>query len=250
MTRVRMVPHGRSRSIDADADADDSEGRRRRWRRRERERERERRCVGCQQAAQKAWLLEQYQYVQEEGEEDHTQTHAHAHGAKQTDKVVGTGVKDAIGSNSNSNGATGVQEVEFPPLPDQLFATPTRPSSSVMSEPEPTTLLEPTPTPTTPTPTPTPEDLRLQELQNELLVCEANVKDEASNYMRSKYEIKELQKRTKHLRKQVQGMQQKVVKQRVQEEKDQRLARQQEEVALASSKGGQATDAATTLETN
>jgi hypothetical protein len=67
------------------------------------------------------------------------------------------------------------------------------------------------------------EELRLRALREELQLCEADVQDEGANYMRSKYETKELQKRTKNLRKQVQGMQQKVDKQRIQEEKEQLL---------------------------
>ena len=62
-----------------------------------------------------------------------------------------------------------------------------------------------------------PNQARLQELEEQLRQQEADLKDEAANYMRSKHEIKELQASAKKLRKQVQGLQKKMKKNRAAE---------------------------------
>jgi hypothetical protein len=139
--------------------------------------------------AQKAWLLQQYEYVQEDDDA------GDAVDEKKNDKVAADNGIDST-----------MKEPEVVPsirLQQPVALEPIQPSSS--SSPE---------------PTPTLEELRLQALNEELGQCEADVKDEASNYMRSKLEIKELQKRTKNLRKQVQGLQLKVDKQKRQKEKE------------------------------
>ena len=59
---------------------------------------------------------------------------------------------------------------------------------------------------------PTPDELRLQEMEREFQELTLDVQDEASNYMRSKQEVKDIQKRHKALEKQVQGLQRKVAK--------------------------------------
>lgn len=65
----------------------------------------------------------------------------------------------------------------------------------------------------------TPEEVCLLDLEQQLREKEADLNDEAANYMRSKYEIKELQKTVKQLRKQVEGMRRKVTRLKVKTEK-------------------------------
>jgi DEAD/DEAH box helicase len=54
-----------------------------------------------------------------------------------------------------------------------------------------------------------PDGERLKAAEQELAMARADAQDEASNYMRSKYEIKQLQKRVQQLQKHVSGLQRK-----------------------------------------
>lgn len=60
----------------------------------------------------------------------------------------------------------------------------------------------------------TKEEILLNSLKKQLLETEADANDEASNYMRSKHEVKELQKKVQNIRQKVKGMERKVEKQR------------------------------------
>ena len=58
-----------------------------------------------------------------------------------------------------------------------------------------------------------PDRLLLLQLEEKLRHDEADLKDEAANYMRSKYEIKDMQKQVQQLRKQIEGLRRTVKRQ-------------------------------------
>jgi len=113
-------------------------------------------------ASQKAWLLEQYQYVEDEDD------------------------GEGIDTNDGQNKVLTTQHE-------------TETETAIMSV----------------------DEIRLQEVKQELREKEADLADDAANYMRSKHEIKELQKEVKHLHKQVQGLQRRVEKRKAQLENEQ-----------------------------
>jgi ATP-dependent RNA helicase DHX29 len=148
-------------------------------------------------AAQKTWLLQQYEYVADD-EQD-------------------IGLNDVIRDEMDTANATTRRKerslaTPLATLEPAVDAAAINESSAnaVDNVADPVTVAEPT-----------VQEMQLQALQEELRQLEADLKDEAALYMLSKYEVKELQKRTKNLRKQVQGMQRKVEKQRVQSRQNQ-----------------------------
>jgi hypothetical protein len=69
-----------------------------------------------------------------------------------------------------------------------------------------------------------PEETQLEEAKEELRVIETDANDEASNNMRSKYEIKDLQEKVRTLRQGVNGIERKVAKQRAERRRQQQQA--------------------------
>ena len=129
------------------------------------------------QSSAKAWILQQYQF--EEDEKDHEEEKGGDGGNDvATEKVAEATTKDPT------------------PIHQEL-----------------TTVATPTPEPEQSPELPVdPNQERLEEMEQTLQEQEADLKDEASNYMRSKQEIKQMQINAKKLRQQVQGLRKKVEK--------------------------------------
>ncbi|CAB9507370.1 DExH-box ATP-dependent RNA helicase DExH7, chloroplastic [Seminavis robusta] len=105
---------------------------------------------------------------------------------------------------------------------DQDHAPPS--SSHLATETETTLRVQETPQPhqivTSGTAIVDPQEKRLAELQTQLQEQEADLHNDANNYMRSKQEIKQLQNSTKKLRQQVQKLKKRVEQKKAQEEEE------------------------------
>ena len=119
-------------------------------------------------AAQKAWLLQQYEYEEEEEKEEDEEVDNETH-------------QNILNANDLEDEAVlNIKDEKPQPIEEASIFLP--------------------------------EELVLKGLQEELKQLECDLNDEAGNYMRSKHEIKEMQKKGKNLRKRVNGMEAKVAK--------------------------------------
>ena len=129
-----------------------------------------------EQSSAKAWILQQYQFEEEE-----------QHGEEEG--VGDDGVMEEVVNDSTNGSASSSQAL---------------PAVAALA----------------PAPIVDPNQKRLEEMEEQLRQREADLKDDASNYMRSKQEIKQMQNSTKKLRQQVQGLKKKMEKARAAAERE------------------------------
>ena len=138
-----------------------------------------------EQSSAKAWILQQYQFEEDE---------------KELEDEKGDGGDDSVGT------AKVAEESPKDPTPiHQEFLADATPAPEPELKPEPPI---------------DPNQERLEEMEQKLKEQEADLQDEASNYMRSKQEIKQMQINTKKTRQQVQGLRKKVEKAKAAAEKE------------------------------
>mgnify|MGYP000673698691 CR=1 FL=1 len=168
----------------------------------------------------KDWILQQYQYEGDHDEEEHD----------------GVGHKDGVNtkvSDEREGSTSGTACTPTLPHDNNINTAASKVTPTATTAAPKTTITAPVPAPALPV---DPNEKRLIKMQEQLRVQEADLNDEASNYMRSKQEIKQLRADAKKLRQQVQGLRKKVEKAKRQAEQD--AAVQQEEAAPLTTKSG------------
>ena len=143
--------------------------------------------------SQKDWLLQQYAYEEEEDKDGEEEMKEELNNMNDTNEEEG---ERAEGKST----AFSVQQQQQQPMND---IDPERQPSYASRETDELGALE--------------EDLH--KTRQELQQMEADLKDEAANYMRSKYEIKEMQKQVKQLRNLVKSLEGKINKQKAAQER-------------------------------
>ncbi len=131
------------------------------------------------EAAKKAWLLSQYQYEDWDGDEDENSVN------EDPESRIGIKIQNEGELVDKGTGAEAEAET----------GTGTGTENVVKQERE-----------------KFPEEIRLESLENEIRDLTESLNDEASNYMRSKYEIAEMKKNLKKLQGQAKGLRGKVAK--------------------------------------
>ena len=177
-------------------------------------------------AAQKAWLLAQYEY--DDADDDDGDADDHEVGEVDDN---GGGGGEGLSATVEVGGVVATTKV----IEEDDDAAVAAAASVVDDESDHDDDDEPASSSETAAAATTPEMRRLDELRQELAELEADASNDANNYMRSKSEIRDLQKRLRTVKQQVVGLERKVRQQQQQQEQQQRKKGEEEEKGAAAS---------------
>jgi hypothetical protein len=155
----------------------------------------------------KAWLIEQYEYDDSIDDQEEEEIPSTKHDGIRNDdnNIVATNSQQTPTISNSSCLVTGASNIEINEVTEVSIKAPTLLETERSEQAWESTNLQLV--------SPSDSEIQLQALKSELIAIEADLGNDANNYLRSKQEVKELKSKASKLRKQVASLEEKTRRQ-------------------------------------